>query len=130
MSLWDQGGIEPGEVIDEVAEFIKKTRQSDPDYEWNQGSTFTPPKDGADDNWLSTTKDPVVPECDDKTILIKKGPRRKEWAITYIGCGACRFSFERTKVSIAREWAVEHNEKNHDGQLTIVDSTRASAEVN
>lgn len=123
MTLFDQGGIEVGEVIDEVAEFIKRTKESDPDYEYDQGSTFTPPKHDNDDGWL-TTGEHIVPECDADTILIKKGPKRKHWAITYVGCGRCQFSFERTKVSVAREWAQEHNEKNHSGELTVIDSTK------
>jgi hypothetical protein len=129
VTLWDQGGVEPGEVIDEVAEFIKKTRQADPDYEYNQGSKFVPPKDDSDDGWLSTPQAAVQPECDSDTILIKYGPKRKHWSITFIGCGRCRFSFERTKVSVARSWAVEHNDSLHGGSLTIVDSTKAESEA-
>ena len=127
MSLWDQGGLEPGEQIDEVAEFIKKTRMADPDYEYNQGSKFIPPKDESDDGWPSTPGSGTVKptDLDSDTIRVRYGPKRKHWSITFIDCGRCEFSFERTKVSIARTWAVEHNEKNHDGKLSVVDSTRS-----
>lgn len=124
MTLFDQGGIEPGQVIDEVAEFIKRTRESNPDYEYDQGATFTPPKHDNDDGWLSTGERPSKVDCDEMTLVIRKGPKRKHWAITFVDCGRCQFSFERTKVSVAREWAVEHNVKNHEGLLTVVDSTR------
>lgn len=125
MSLWDQGGIEPGQQIDEVAEFIKRTREADPDYEYNKGAVFTPPKDEADDGWLSQPGSAKVEvECDADTILIKYGPKRKYGNITFIGCGRCQFSFERTKVSVARDWAVQHNDDLHDGVLAIVDATR------
>lgn len=123
MSLFDQGGLELGELDPEVAKFIKTTRESNPDHEYDQGARFEPPKHANDDEWLSSGKSPEV-ECDEHTILIRYGPKKKLWSITYIGCGACRFNFERTKVSVARSWAEEHNLKDHGGSLTVVDSTR------
>lgn len=41
-----------------------------------------------------------------------------------IRCPGCMgFDYERTRVSVARSWAAEHNEKKHNGLYKVVDLT-------